>query len=109
MKKFIVIYHSPASAMEQSQEASSDDMQEAMKPWMEWAAKCGEGLVELGTPLADGQRLDTSGSSPSDRGVVGYSILQAEDMQGAKKLLEGHPHLAWTGGCEIEVHESIPM
>ena len=56
-----------------------------------------------------GQKLSKSGSSPSDKDVIGYSILQAEDMQGAKALLVGHPHFEWASGCEIEVHESMPM
>ena len=109
MKNFVVVYHAPTSAIEQMQAASPEEMQKGMEPWMEWAAKCGDGLVDLGTPLSGGQKLSKSGSSPSDKNVVGYSILQAEDMQRAKALLEGHPHLEWTGGCEIEVHESMPL
>ena len=108
MKKFIVIYHAPASFAEQAAQASSEDMQKGMEQWMAWAAKTGDALVDFGTPLAGGQRLSKSGNSPSDKGVAGYSILQAEDMQGATALLEGHPHLEWGAGCEIEVHESMP-
>jgi len=40
---------------------------------------------------------------------MGYSILQAENMDEAKELLQGHPHLDWNAACEIEVHESLPM
>ena len=108
MKNFVVIYHAPASFMEQMEHASPEEMQKGMEQWMEWAGKCGDALVDFGTPLAGGQKLRKSGSSPSDKNVAGYSILQAEDMQGAKALLEGHPHLEWTAGCEIEVHESMP-
>jgi len=71
--------------------------------------KCGDSLVDLGTPLGHGQKLSASGSSPGERNVIGYSILQAENMDEAKKLLEGHPHLAWAAGCDIEVHESLPL
>lgn len=109
MKKFIVIYHAPAAAMEQMQSASPEEMQKGMEPWMAWVAKIGDGLIDLGTPLAGGQKLSPSGSSASDKGVVGYSILQAEDMKGAQAMLQGHPHLEWASGCEIEVHESMPM
>jgi len=109
MKKFIVIYHAPVSAMEQMADASPEDMKKGMEPWMDWAKKCGSGLVDMGIPLGGGQKLTKSGSSPSDKNVVGYSILQAEDMEGAKALLKGHPHLEWTAGCEIEVHESMPL
>ena len=109
MKKFIVIYHSPATVVEQWSAASPEQMQKAMEPWMDWMAKCGDGLVDHGTPLGGGQKLSKSGRSPSDKNVVGYSILQAEDIQGAIALLHGHPHLEAASGCEIEVHESMPM
>lgn len=108
MKKFIVLYHANQDAMsEMSKEPPSE---ENMKPWMIWAEKCGKKLVDLGNPLFGGQKLSPNGgSSPSDKGVVGYSILQANDVEDAKSLLKGHPHLGWHGGCDIEVHEAMPM
>ena len=109
MNKFVVIYHAPVSAFQQMGNATPEQMKEGMKAWMEWAAKCGDGLVDMGTPLAGGQKLSKTGSSASDKGVAGYSILQAENIEGAKALLAGHPHLEWAAGCEIEVHESMPM
>ena len=109
MKKYVVIYYAPASAVAETASFSPEQMQEGMKLWMEWAAKIGEGLADFGTPLGGGQKLSKSGSSPSDKDVIGYSILQAENMEGAKALLQGHPHLEWAAGCEIEVYESMPV
>ena len=109
MKKFFVIYNAPTSVMEQMQNSSPEDMKKAKEQWEVWAKKCGYGLVDMGTPLSGGQQITKSGSSPSEKNVVGYSILQAENMEGAKALLAEHPHLEWTDGCEIEVHESMPM
>ena len=109
MRNILVTYHAPASFMEMMKDATPEDMQKGMEPWMAWAAKCGDALVDMGAPLVGGQSLSNTGSSLSDRNVVGYSMLQAEDMQGAQALLEGHPHLGWAEGCEIEVHESVPM
>ena len=109
MKKYIVIYHAPAAALEQMQDATPEQMAEGMKPWMAWAERSGDGLVDLGTPLGGGQKVTKSGASPSDKGVVGYSILQAENMDAAQALLKAHPHLEWAAGCEIEVHESLPL
>ena len=108
MKKFIVIYHAPQSA-EQKMQAKPEDMKGIMEAWMSWAKKCGSALVDLGTPLGNGQAVSKSGSSPSQKNVVGYSILQAENMDAAKALLKGHPHLEMPGKCEIEVHESLPL
>ena len=110
MKKFIVTYHAPTELMSQSQESSQEEKEAGIKAWMDWAEKCGKGLVDLGNPLMGGQRLNPDGSSlDSTFGVCGYSILQADDMKGAKNLLKGHPHLNWNGACTIEVHESMPL
>lgn len=89
--------------------ASPEDMKKGMESWMAWAKRCGDGLVDMGTPLGNGQKVTKSGSMPSNKDVVGYSILQAENMEVAKALLQGHPHLEWADGCEIEVHESLPI
>ncbi len=109
MTKFVVIYYASESVLEMMSKATPEDMAEGMKPWMAWAERCGDGLIEMGTPLHGGQRLSKSGASPSDKGVVGYSILQADNMEAAQALLDGHPHLEWAAGCEIEVHESMQM
>ncbi len=110
MKKFVVIYHAPTDAMQQTGDSTPEEMEKGMEPWMEWANKCGEKLADMGTPLMGGIKLLPGGSSgESEREVVGYSILQAEDMQDAKSLMHGHPHLNWAAGCEIEIHESMPL
>ncbi len=108
MKKYIVIYHAPDELMAQSANASPEKMEKGMEQWMTWAAKCGDQLVDLGNPLMGGQKLTADGNSQkSNRQVCGYSVLQAESIDEAKALLEGHPHLAWNGACEIEIHESM--
>ncbi|HEU0073310.1 MAG TPA: hypothetical protein VFS30_04795 [Dehalococcoidia bacterium] len=109
MAKFMVIYHAPVSAAEQMANATPEEMQKGMEPWMAWAGRAGSALVDMGAPLAGGQKLTKSGSSGSDKHVAGYSILEAADMAAALKLLEGHPHLESGDGFEIEVHEAIPM
>ncbi len=110
MKKFIVTYHQGESALEKMKNSTPDDMQKGMEAWMAWSKKCGDHLVDFGQPLGFGQKLLEGGKSEmSNREVCGYSILEANDMDHAKELLQGHPHLGWDGGCEIEVHESLPM
>ena len=109
MARFIVTYHAPVSAMEQMANATPEDIQKGMEPWMAWAARCGSALVDLGTPLVNGQTLTKAGSATSARQVAGYSILEADSTDAAKALLDGHPHLEWLDGAEIEVHESVPM
>ena len=110
MKKFMVIYHAPAEAVEKMMQATPEEKEEGMKPWMEWKESLGDKLVDLGAPLIGGTRLLPDGSSePSTKEVTGFSMLQATDMEEAKSLLKDHPHLKWTEGCDIEVHEAMPM
>jgi hypothetical protein len=80
MKKFIVLYRAPAAAMKEMNAASPEEMKKGMEPWMAWAKKCGSSLVDLGTPLGNGQMITASGSAPSQSQVVVYSILQAKGM-----------------------------
>ena len=65
--------------------------------------------MDIGAPLGGGQKLTKSGSTPSGKEVTGYSILEAANMEAAQALLAGHPHLEWGAGCEIEIHEAMPL
>ncbi|MCY4627161.1 MAG: hypothetical protein OXE58_06275, partial [Acidobacteria bacterium] len=105
VKKYLVLYHMPMSFMEMAQDADPAEMKAGMEAWMAWFHRCGDQLVDMGTQLSGGRRLTSAGSSPSERNVVCYSIVQAESMEAAETLLADHPHLTWSPDCEIEVHE----
>ena len=108
MAKYMVIYYAPAEAMTKMADTTPADMEEGMKPWMEWAAKCGDRLVDLRTPLAGGISV-SGGGSASSKNVTGYSILECADMNEAHGLLKDHPHMGWAEGCNIEVYEGMPL
>ena len=107
MKKYLVLYNMPTYFVEMAKNADPAEMKAGMEAWMAWFARCGDQLVDMGTQLSGGRRLTASGSSPSQRNVVCYSIVQAESMEAAEALLADHPHLAWSPDCEIEVHEMV--
>ncbi len=109
MGKYIVIYHADADAVAGMQSMAPEQMQEGMKAWGAWGEKIGSALVDFGTPLAGGRKVTPTGSSPSNKEVTGYSILEADSIEAAEELLKGHPHLAWAAGCEIEVHEALAV
>lgn len=95
--------------MEQAGTSTPEEMEKGMEAWMVWARKCGDRLVDFGTPLAKGLKLLPDGKSHSSESkVCGYSILQAENLEEASDLLMDHPHLHWNSACEIEIHESMP-
>ena len=110
MKKFIVMYHAPAEAMAEMANATPEQKEEGMKPWMAWKDSVGDKLVDFGAPLMGGTRIRPDGTTEeSNKDVTGYSMIQANDLAEAQSLLKNHPHLQWNGGCDIEVHEVVDM
>lgn len=108
MAKYMFIYHAPPTPSD-APEPSPDEMAEVMGAWNQWAEQVGDGMIDFGTPLADGIRVTRDGTSASDREVVGYTVLEADDRDAALALAKGHPHLDMPGGCQIEVHEAQPV
>jgi len=109
MTKFIVSYLAPIDATWKKAESSPEDMEKGMEAWMKWAEKCGHKLVDMGSPLGNGITISPGGSSVnSESKIIGYSILQADNMEDARELLKEHPHLDWNASCQIELHEALP-
>lgn len=109
MSKFVFIYHAPMPPADATP-PSAEAMDAVMQQWGAWAGKVGDGMVDFGTPLAGGVRVSPGGAtSPSEREVTGYTIIEADDADAALELARAHPHLNMPGGCEIEVHEAQPI
>ena len=82
MTKYVFMYHAPQTPADAAP-PSPEQMEAGMGEWNAWAGKVGDGMVDFGTPLAGGVRVTTEGTTPSDRQVVGYSIIEAVDMDAA--------------------------
>jgi hypothetical protein len=108
MPKYLVIYNAPVSAAEQMENNDPEMAAAVMQAWNDWSAKAGDGVVDLGTPLGNGRRVDTAGTTDANTEAAGYSILQADDADSAVALLDGHPHLQMPG-ASIEVHEALEI
>lgn len=108
MPNYVVLYNAKVSASDQMENNDPEMAATAMQAWNDWSARVGSGMVDLGKPLGDGRRLTADGADAVDTEVAGYSILQAEDIDGAVALLDGHPHLQMPGSS-IEVHETIEI
>lgn len=107
MARYMVLYRASITAPEQMANATPEQARAGMDAWMEWANKVGSALIDMGSPLGEGRWI---GAVPKDTNhIAGYSILQADSMEAALKLLEDHPHLHTPGDTAIEVHEFISM
>ena len=104
MPQFIFTYHGGKKP------ETPEEGQEGMKKWQEWAASLGEALVNPGTPVSVTKVLTADGisSQPSSHSIMGFSILEAENMDSALGLLKNCPHIHMMGGS-LEVSEMMKM
>jgi hypothetical protein len=93
--KYLVLYRSKLTAAEQMAQGTPEQAQAGMEAWTAWAARAGDAVVDLGTPL---EVVETGGDTGDP--VGGYSILQAESAEALAKVLDGHPHSEMGGTIE---------
>lgn len=106
MKKFLVLYRSSQSADNRPAPTSPEQGKAIMDAWIGWAKRTGAALVEMGAPLATSTVLQGTAGPTYNRG---YSIVQAESADAAKKLFEGHPHFDGAPAASIELLEVLSM
>jgi len=107
MPKFILLYNGPATPQE---EMSEEQSKAAMAKWGEWMEKAKSSIVDIGTPLANGASVVDDGSEGTPTEMSGYSIVQADNLEAAKALVDGHPFLSdKTGKFSIEIFEMLPV
>lgn len=102
MPKFLFLYEGPPSNM------TEQETQNVMDEWSEWIDKVGDALVDVGTPLdPDGLAMVDDETSHGDVSMLnGYSIVEAEDMESAKQLTQGHPYLSdGNGDYSVNIYQ----
>ena len=109
MAQFIFFYHASPEAMQRMGSASPEDQQAHFAKWQAWTENNADSLENAGTPLGGGQVLTAAGSSDATSTLMGYAILQAENMEAAQAILQTDPFLDQGEGCSIEVYECMSM
>lgn len=96
MKKFMFLFH---GAWEMTQEQKD--------AWGNWFAEIGESIVDSGNPFGPGREVTRTGRRdlPFDaRATTGYTIVNADSMADAEKLLENCPIAS-----SVEIYEAMKM
>jgi len=93
MTNYILAYH--GGKMPKNPEEGA----EHMAKWEAWADGLGDALVNRGTPL--GKSMSVNSNGVTDGGgadpMIGYSILKAENIEAAVKMVEDSPHVNYGG------------
>ena len=109
MQKFLLIYHSPAEAMERFKSMNEEEVKGVMDTWMKWKEECGDAIVDFGNPVGGQHVVTLSEAKEQGDDVTGYGIIQAEDLEGAKALLKNHPSLVDDDGSTVSLYPIVQM
>ena len=96
MKKFVFLtygYETPTKEIEEA--------------WGKWFASIGDKMVDGGSPLGPGREISHTGTKelPHDKGAtVGYSIINADNLDDAVKIAQGCPIIT-----SVRVYEAMSM
>ena len=107
MSKYLLLYHGPATPMD---DFTPEQSAEQMRAWGEWMGKAGPALVDGGAPFGQRTAVSDDGTSPAPSDQNGYTIVEAGSLDGARALTDGHPFLSeGKGRFTIEIFELVPM
>ncbi|HEU4916644.1 MAG TPA: hypothetical protein VFV13_08790 [Acidimicrobiia bacterium] len=97
MKKFVFLY----------QGLWEPGNKEMMDAWTNWMAEIGDSLVDSGNPFGQGREVTNTGSRDLPLGpesTTGYSIVEADTLDDAEKLLTNCPIVT-----SVEIYEAMSM
>lgn len=107
MPQFIMVYKGEATDMS---EMTEEEGAAVMAKWGAWMGNVGTALADIGTPFGPGSSLVDDGSEGTALSLTGYSIVEADDIDGALALTDGHPYLSeGLGNYAIDVFELMPV
>ena len=75
-----------------------------------WIEKVGAALVDVGSPFGSSVSVRDDGTEGTAGDLIGYSIVEADDLAAAKAFTEGLPFLSDNDGKRaVEIFELLPM
>ena len=104
MPEFMFTYHGGRKP------ETPEDGAEGMAKWKAWAAGLGAALINPGTPVGITKVLTADGVSDArpQNPIMGFSIIEAVDMDAAVELLKDCPHFEMGGTLEISEMMQMP-
>ena len=107
MAKFIYLYRGPATPMSGHTPEQGAERMAAFGAWME---KVGAALVDVGSPFGSSASVRDDGTEGTAGDLIGYTIVEADDLAAAKAFTDGLPFLSNSDGkCAVEIFELLPM
>jgi hypothetical protein len=103
MSKYLLIYQGKVDPSTQSAPT-----EESMQRWMSWGNKVGSQLADFGAPT--GATRTRVGGSGDALPITGYTVVEANSLDEARVLCDGHPFLDEApADFSVDVYELTPM
>ncbi len=89
MNQYIFAYH--GGKKPESPEAGAREMER----WKAWITDLGNAVINPGTPLGESRTVSAQGvtAGAGDNPMIGFSIIQADNMEAALKMAQSCPFL----------------
>jgi hypothetical protein len=102
MSNYLFVYYGRMMATTPAEQKKSMDV------WMEWFGKLGKAVVDGGAPTKPGKIVSKSGVKAISQNMVsGYSIIKADNLDGAVSMAKTCPIIP--EGGQIGIYEVLPM
>ncbi|MGR4000398.1 MAG: YciI family protein [Alphaproteobacteria bacterium] len=104
MPEFIVTYHGG------SKPETPEEGAKMMAEWKAWSASLGSSLTNPGTPVGITKVVTAGGASASrsPNPPMGFSMVEADNLDAAVELVKGCPHLRGEGTMEVSEMMQMP-
>ena len=101
MSKYLLIYQGKV-------DPSFQPTEESMQAWTSWGAKVGSALSDFGAPTtATRTRVGGSGDALP---ITGYTVVEANSLDEARVLCDGHPFLEDSpADFSVDIYELTAM
>jgi hypothetical protein len=104
MAKFMYLYRGSVPDLTPAQGA------ERMAAFAAWMETVGPALVDGGSPFGASASVRDDGTEGTPGNLIGYTIIEADDVAAAKAFTDGLPFLSNSNGqCAVEIFELLQM
>jgi hypothetical protein len=104
MAKFIYLYRGPAPDLAPEQGA------ERMAEFAAWMENVGPALIDAGSPFGASASVRDDGTEGTAGDLIGYTIVEADDLAAAKAFTDGLPFLSDNDGKRaVEIFELLQI
>lgn len=112
MKKFLVLYMAPVTAMEEWMQKPAEDRKadevKMQSEWQAWTKEHASVFADVGGGAGKTKRVTKGSTADAKNDIMLYAIAQGESAEEVTKVFESHPHFG-IPGATIEIMEVRPM